>query len=202
MNKIKKIFSEELGELHLKLLLARLFLILLPPFVGGRLRTLILKWVGFRIGRGTLFFNLPTLVGGGSIYERLDIGEQCLVSIDCYFDLADKITIGNRVGISPHCMLMTGNHDTNNPYNRVGELLPGQIQIGDGVWLGTRCTILPGVTIGEGAVVAAGAVVTKDVEPNALVAGVPARVVRYLQNLEKPTPVEFISLTSDTFEYR
>lgn len=177
-------------------------MILLPPFVGGRLRVLILHWIGFSIGRGTLFFNLPTLVGSGNIYERLIIGEQCLVSIDCYFDLADTITIGNRVGISPHCMLMTGNHDFNNPYNRVGKLLPGQIQIGNGVWLGTRCTILPGVTIGEGAVVAAGAVVTKDVEPHALVAGVPARLIRYLQNPENPTPIEFISLTSETYEYK
>ena len=53
--------------------------------------------------------------------------------------------------------------------------------IKDGAWLGARCTILPGVTVGEGAIVAAGAVVHRDVAPNTLVAGVPARVVKELR---------------------
>ena len=168
--------------------------------MGSRLRAVVLRWAGFRIGQGTQLFNLPSLIGTGNIYQRLVIGVNCLISVDCYFDLADTITIGNRVGVSPHCMLITGNHDFNNQYNRVGSLIPGQIRIGDGAWLGTRCTILPGVTIGEGVVIGAGAVVTKDVEPNVIVAGVPARVIRSLQNTQELMPVELYPVASNSLK--
>lgn len=168
--------------------------------MGSRLRAVVLRWAGFRIGQGTLLFNLPSLTGAGNIYQRLIIGVNCLISVDCYFDLADTITIGDRVGISPHCMLITGNHDFHNQYNRVGNLIPGRINIENGVWLGTRCTILPGVTVGEGAVVGAGAVVTKDVEPNVMVAGVPARVIRSLQNTQELMPVELYPVASNSLK--
>lgn len=200
LNIIRKILHEEFSGLHIKLLLAQLILAPLPPFVGGRLRAMVLRLAGFQIGRGTQFFNLPSLMGAGNIYERLVIGVNCLISIDCYFDLADTITIGDRVGISPHCMLITGNHDFNNQHNRVGNLIPGQIHIGDGAWLGARCTVMPGVTVGEGAVVGAGAVVTKDVEPNIIVAGVPAKAIRSLQKPQELTPIEWYPLVSDSLK--
>ena len=60
-------------------------------------------------------------------------------------------------------------------------MLPAPIVIGDKVWIGANATVLPGVTIGKGAIVAAGAVVTRDVPPNTIVAGVPARVVREIR---------------------
>ena len=68
-----------------------------------------------------------------------------------------------------------------DPECRAGAHLARPIRIESGAWIGARSTILPGVTVGHGAVVAAGAVVTRDVEPNTLVAGVPARVLRSLE---------------------
>lgn len=168
--------------------------------MGSRLRALVLRLAGFQIGRGTQFFNLPALIGGGNIYPRLVIGKDCMISIDCYFDLADTITIGDYVGLSPRCILVTGNHDFRNQHSRVGNLISRKIQIGDGAWLGTGCMVLPGVTIGEGAVVGAGAVVTKDVAPHVLVAGVPARVIRSLLNVQEPTQVEFSPLASNSIK--
>jgi acetyltransferase-like isoleucine patch superfamily enzyme len=76
--------------------------------------------------------------------------------------------------------MLTGTHDFHDPQNRVGKMEGRPITICDGVWLGARSTILPGVTVGGGAVVGAGAVVTKDVPANTVVAGVPAKVIRCL----------------------
>ena len=99
------------------------------------------------------------------------------VAIDDCVNLysVDKITIGTKVAISREAFICTASHDITKA-NR--PLVTAPITIGDGVWIGARAIILPGVTIGEGAVVAAGAVVTKDVEPWAVVAGNPAKVVK------------------------
>ena len=190
MQKVRRILREETSGLHFRLILARLILAPLPSFVGSRFRAWILRLAGFRIGPGTQLFNVPFFAGSGNIYQRLIIGENCLVSVGCYFDLAEKITIGDRVGISPRCMLMTAKHDFHNPDNRVGNLLGGKIHVGNGAWLGTACIILPGITIGEGAVIGAGAVVTKDVPANTVVAGVPAKVIQIMQSLEEAKPAE------------
>jgi maltose O-acetyltransferase len=76
-------------------------------------------------------------------------------------------------------------HEMGPSASRCGRLVAAPIEVGDGVWLASRVTILPGVAVGKGAVVAAGAVVTHDVAPDTLVAGVPARFVR---DLDKETP--------------
>lgn len=92
------------------------------------------------------------------------------------------ITIGNGVLIGHNVVLATLNHDP-APARRAW-LHPAPIVIGDRVWIGSNATVLPGVTIGDGAIVAAGAVVTKDVAPNTVVAGVPARLLRPLTEEE------------------
>jgi len=114
------------------------------------------------------------------LYRQLIIGSTCLVSIECYFDLADKIAIGDRVSIGPQTILITGSHKTGPVFNRLGPPVTAPIHIGSGAWLGARCTVLPDVTIGDGAIVGAEAMVTKDVQPNALVAGIPAKIIRQL----------------------
>jgi maltose O-acetyltransferase len=191
MNNLRRILKEETAGLHPSLLLAQFILAILPPYTGGRLRTLVLRSIGFSIGNGTQFWDTPAILGNGNIYQRLVIGEDCLISIACFIDLASKITLGDRVGVGPHCMLLTGDHDYGDDQNRVGQLAPLPIHVGDGTWLGARSLILPGVTIGKGAVIAAGAIVTKDVPPNTVVAGIPAKVIRYLQPSNELKGVEF-----------
>ena len=78
--------------------------------------------------------------------------------------------------IGHNVVLATLNHEE-NPEKR-GNLIPAPIKIGNDVWIGSNATILSGVTVGSGAIVAAGAVVTKDVEPNTVVGGVPAKYIR------------------------
>ena len=97
----------------------------------------------------------------------------CWVAIDDEVNLysADKIRIGTKVAISREAFICTASHDITKPNRPL-------VTACDGVWIGARAMILPGVTIGEGAVVAAGAVVTKDVEPWTVVGGNPARFIK------------------------
>lgn len=87
----------------------------------------------------------------------------------------DKISIGKKCCVGEDVRLLTGSHDVHSPYF---DLVTKPIRIMDNVWIATGATILPGVTVGEGGVVAAGAVVTKDVPPWTVVAGNPAKVVK------------------------
>lgn len=92
------------------------------------------------------------------------------------------IEIGQDCMIAPHCTLVAGNHDfeqTDKPMRYAGNISCGPIKIEDDVWIGANCTITDGVTIHRGAVVGANSVVTQDVPADAIVAGSPARVIRY-----------------------
>jgi maltose O-acetyltransferase len=184
LRKFRNVAQSEVSQLHPRLWLARLLLSPLPIYVGSRLRTEVLRRAGFRIGSGSMFFGMPILTGIGNIYERLVIGKECLVSWGCYLDLQAPVHVGDRVGFSPQISVLTSSHEVGSPYNRVGQLHALPVTIQDGVWLGARCTIMPGVTIHRGAVVAAGAVVTKDVPADMVVGGVPARVLRELSGPE------------------
>lgn len=95
--------------------------------------------------------------------------------------IGPNVTLGNNVVMGPEVILMTTAHAFENPLVPIrlqGALPVRPIVIGDDVWLGTRVIVLPGVTIGSGAVVGAGCIVTKDVPSMAIVAGNPARVIR------------------------
>ncbi|MGX9900552.1 DapH/DapD/GlmU-related protein [Arthrobacter sp. SA17] len=92
------------------------------------------------------------------------------------------MTIGTSVAIGPFVRLITDNHLLGSPTRRAGQVHSLPITIGDGVWIGASVTIIGGIHVGDGAVIAAGSVVTKDVPPNTLVAGVPAVVKRSLGN--------------------
>jgi maltose O-acetyltransferase len=107
--------------------------------------------------------------------QGLTVGPNCIVGNDAFFDARDGITLGSNVNIAAEVRIYTREHDIDSPdFAEIG----GPVVIGDYAYIGTRVTILPGVRIGEGAVVASGAVVTKDVPPFMLVGGVPARVIR------------------------
>lgn len=106
------------------------------------------------------------------------LGEGVFINAGCRFQDQGGIYIGDRALIGHNAVIATLNHNM-DPAKRAN-LLPAPVRIGNDVWLGSNVTVLPGVTIGDGAVVAAGAVVTKDVEPNTVVGGVPAKVIKKL----------------------
>lgn len=126
--------------------------------------------LGVRIG------DKSTLLMGTEMHMALgvSIGPNTIINGHCHLDGRGGLIIGENVNISSHVLLIAGSHLVNDPsFTGYAE----EIIIEDYVWLCTRCTILSGVTIGRGAVVAAGAVVTKSVEPFTIVGGVPARKI-------------------------
>jgi acetyltransferase-like isoleucine patch superfamily enzyme len=104
----------------------------------------------------------------------VSIGANSRINRDCMVDVRGGVTIGDNVSISPQVAISTAAHSAVDPGFRV-EIRP--VVIEDNVWVGMRATILGGVTLGRGSVVAAGAMVTKDVPPLTIVAGVPAKPV-------------------------
>ncbi|MCA9899755.1 MAG: acyltransferase [Anaerolineales bacterium] len=183
-SKLTHLFREETEGWHGRILIANLLLKPLPPHVGSRLRTAVLRKLGFNIGRGTLFWGLPRFTGPKGLHRHLQIGRECWFNQGCLIDLGSPITIGDNVALGHEVLLMTGTHHLTGPTRRAGPYTSKPIVIEDGAWLGSRATILPGVTVGAGAVVAAGAVVSKDVPPHTLVGGVPARPIRQLDTPE------------------
>lgn len=114
--------------------------------------------------------------------KNITVGKRVFINSCCQFQDQGGITIGDGSLIGHSAVITTLNHDFSEA-NR-SSMHPAPVMIGKNVWLGARVTIVPGVTIGDGAVVGAGAVVTKDVPPRAVVAGVPARVIRMLDEQE------------------
>ena len=177
---VEEVLREETGALRPRLALAGMLMGFLPPFVGNRLRPVLLRWAGIAIGRGTVVWGRPTIVGTEQADGGLSIGRDCVVNDGCHFDACAMITIEDRVSIGQQVMILTNAHVIADGEKRAGPNQISPVTIGAGAWLSTRCTILPGVTVGEGAVVAAGAVVIRDVESHTLVGGVPATLIRRL----------------------
>jgi len=105
---------------------------------------------------------------------QLSIGTYSTVNQNCRLDNRGGIKIGNHVSISAETIILTAGHDVQS---KVFKGFTKKVTIEDFAFIGTRAMILPGVNIGKGAVVAAGAVVSKDVEPYTIVAGVPAKII-------------------------
>lgn len=110
--------------------------------------------------------------------RNIAIGKGCMIQQLCTFFDRGGITIGNNVAIAPKVNLITLNHDF-NPDNR-DATSARPIIIHDNVWIGINSTILSGVTIGKNAIIATGSVVTKDVEPNTVVGGNPAKFIKMI----------------------
>ena len=108
--------------------------------------------------------------------KNISLGKGVFINAGCSFQDQGGITIGNRSLIGHNVVLATLNHDL-NPNNR-GAIVAAPITIGDNVWIGANATVLPGVSIGNGAVIAAGAVVTQNVAANTVVGGVPAKILK------------------------
>jgi len=150
--------------------------LLLDNRASGRLRATLLRLLGAKIGRNCF------VRGGLQVQEgfNLTLGSDVFINAGCCLDTSAPITLEDRVQVGYQVTFVTGGHAIGEHGSRAGTHAPAPIVVGEGSWIGARATILPGVVIGAGAVVAAAAVVTKDVEPDTLVAGVPAKKIRAL----------------------
>ncbi|UVM70938.1 MULTISPECIES: CatB-related O-acetyltransferase [Pseudomonas] len=144
------------------------------------LRELIMRYRKFRYGWGGVSITTWMVARQKYISRDFSIGDYGFVGRDC--TIYPKVSAGRFVLIAPEVSILGGDHE----YKMVGvpicfsgrEFIP-PTTIGDDVWIGMSAKLIAGVTIGSGAIVAAGAVVTHDVPPFAIVAGVPAKIIRY-----------------------
>lgn len=144
------------------------------PLVTSRTRARMLRRAGLdldteKIGPGCWFHTYA-----------IAIGYDTLINNGCRFENHAPVTIGREVAFGYEVLVLTSTHEIGPPARRHGEWRTEPVMVGDGCWIGARATLLPGVTIGDGAVIAAGAVVSEDCDQNALYAGIPARRVRDL----------------------
>lgn len=109
---------------------------------------------------------------------NISLGKNVFINACCKFQDQAGIEIGNNVLIGHSVVIATLNHDFNIE-NRMS-MFAKKVKIGNDIWIGSNVTILPGITINDGAIIAAGSVVTKDVEKNTIVAGNPAKVIKYI----------------------
>jgi acetyltransferase-like isoleucine patch superfamily enzyme len=185
--KVAALVRDETVGVHPRLIALNLVTGFLPRHRAAEARARLYSIAGFRIGEGTKLQAPPRLNGSTGLFSNLVIGRDCSIDAECVFDLADRITIGDRVTLSPGVMILTSTHELDIREHRAGPLQLAPVNIGDGVWLGARAIILPGVTIGEGAVVNPGSVVNKDVAPQTRVGGSPAVQIEVLKTHEVTT---------------
>jgi maltose O-acetyltransferase len=114
--------------------------------------------------------------------RNIHVGDDFLANYNVTILDIREVRVGDHVMIGPNTLITTVGHPLSPAKRRkhIGQAEP--VRIGNDVWIGGSCTILPGVTIGNNVVVAAGAVVTKDVPDNSVVAGVPAKVIKKIEN--------------------
>ncbi|MBU0996175.1 MAG: acyltransferase [Proteobacteria bacterium] len=148
-----------------------LFILTLIGYVPCHIfRKCIYRLCGIKIGKNTsIHWRTRFFQPSG-----LRIGNNSIIGNDAMFDARKGIVIGNNVSLSMGVWIWTLEHD---PQDTLYGIKGGSVVIEDYAWISCRVTILPGITIGRGAVVAAGSVVTKDVPPYAIVGGVPAKKI-------------------------
>ncbi|HWV72958.1 MAG TPA: sugar O-acetyltransferase [Pseudosphingobacterium sp.] len=138
----------------------------------GAIRSLLSQITGSEIDESVTVFT-PLHINYG---KHTKIGKNVFINLDCVFLDLGGITIEDNVLIAPKVSLLSEGHPL-APESRQS-LVPGHIRIKKNAWIGAGATILPGVTVGEHSVVAAGAVVSKDVPDNMVVGGIPAKVLK------------------------
>lgn len=143
---------------------------LLSRMPSQLLRHAVYRWLGMKIGEGSIVYGRVEIR-----YPRgISIGPHSSIGHESILDGRGGLTIGASVNLSTGVWIWTGQHDVQSP-SFAATFVP--VTIGDYAWLGGRVIIMPGVSVGKGAVVASGAVVTKNVEEYTIVAGIPARPI-------------------------
>lgn len=165
---------------------------LIAIFPSNTIRKLYYRAIiGIKIGQNT-HIAMGVFITGYHSRCNITIGSNCVINRNSYFDGRTGIVIGNNVNISFGTYILTLHHDYNHPkFPVIGK----EVIIKDHVWIGANVGILPGVIIGEGAVVAAGAVVTKDVEPYVVVGGVPAKRIS-----ERNRDIDYLTCFNPLFD--
>lgn len=161
----------------LRILFDWIYLTILVRYIPSKhVRIILLRIYGCKIASNVSIYNGIYLWKG-----KLSIGEGTSIGFRNHLDCRKGIEIGKNVCFATEVMIWTLHHD----YNDVSfKTRGGKVRIGDYAWLCARSVILPGVSVGEGAVVAAGAVVCSDVEPWTVVGGVPAKKIGMRENKE------------------
>ena len=144
------------------------------PLMPRALRWRMLRLLGVDVRHVSM--NPRVRLGGTDIR----IGDGTFINWRCDFDTSAPITIGRNCNLAFEVVIYTSTHRIGSRNRRAGEAWAKPVTIGNGVWIGARSMVLPGVTIGDGCVIAAGAVVADDCAPDGVYAGVPARRIRSL----------------------
>lgn len=152
------------------------------PYLSYEARKRLYRALGMQIDPGAFE------IGAHCYFHSADfaIGAGSRINDWCWFENVARIELGHGVGVGAHTVIITSTHDIGPSRTRATGWSYLPVTLEDGCWIGARSTILPGVTVGRGAVVAAGAVVNKDLEPNHLYGGVPARKLRALDDEDDP----------------
>ncbi|MDN6257363.1 MAG: acyltransferase [Lactococcus lactis] len=142
--------------------------------IPGRLRIFMYRLGGMNIKNAG--------VRSGCVFNgtNIEIKDGAFINHNTFVNCYEKVTIGKNVYVAFDVLITTNSHEVGDPTQRAINNVRSPINIGDGTWIGARATILPGVTIGEGCIIAAGAVVNKDCKPNGMYAGVPAKRIKEL----------------------
>jgi maltose O-acetyltransferase len=154
----------------------RILAMQMSGLIHSNFRFYLLEFAGLRMGAGArvlsdVFFSS----------EKCEIGTGSFINQGCHIDVtAEWVRIGKNVQIGPSVNIITSSHEISRTECRAGKMAAKSVTIEDGCWVGAACTILPGVTVANGCVLAAGTLVRKNTEANGLYAGVPAVLIRKL----------------------
>lgn len=160
----------------------------LDGYVWMRRISIPRSWSDIRLGANVaLDDGVVIVIGGPPRHDKIVIGANTYVNRYTIFDAHQQLHIGERVMIGPHCYFTDADHGTDPALSVQAQPMRHKpLIIEDEAWIGAHVTVLPGVRIGKGAVLGAGAVVNRDVPPMAVALGCPARVVRYRDGRKPP----------------
>ncbi len=173
--RLSRLVEGELAALQPARIAAGLVCAAIPHLTFNYVRTSVWRAAGLALGARARIMGPLLISGNGDFRKLLRIGDDTFITGPLRIDLDARVDIGHRVRIGHDVLLLTVDHEIGPSRGRCASNVAGPIRIGDGAWLSSRCVVLPGISIGAGAIVAAGAVVTHDVPPDTLVGGVPPR---------------------------